>query len=144
VEEGVVRVEETRKGKLQQRIAMRDHMLTADEPEDLGGMDSGPTPYDLLLAALGACTSMTLRMYADRKAWPVERVRVDLTHKRIHAEDCAECETKTGMIDVLTRDIAVIGDLTGEQREKLREIADKCPVHRTITHEMLIPTKIVG
>ena len=144
LEDGVVRVEETRAGKLQQRIAMRDHVLTADEPEDLGGMDSGPTPYDLLLAALGACTSMTLRMYADRKKWPLERVRVDLTHKRIHAEDCADCETETGMIEVLTRDIAVTGDLDEAQREKLLEIADKCPVHRTITHEMHIPTKIVG
>ena len=144
VEEGIVRVEETRAGKLQQQIRMRNHVLTADEPEDLGGMDSGPTPYDLLLAALGACTSMTLRMYADRKQWPLERVRVDLTHKRVHAEDCADCETKVGMIDVLTRDIAVTGDLDEAQREKLLEIADKCPVHRTITHEMLIPTKIVG
>ncbi len=144
VEDGVVRVEETRVGKLQQRIAMRDHVLTADEPEDLGGMDSGPTPYDLLLAALGACTSMTLRMYADRKKWPLERVRVDLTHKRIHAEDCAECDTKTGMIEVLSRDIRLSGDLDEAQREKLLEIADKCPVHRTITHEMHIPTKIVG
>ncbi|MAB15474.1 bifunctional alpha/beta hydrolase/OsmC family protein [Parvibaculum sp.] len=144
LEDGVVRVEETRAGKLQQRIAMRDHVLTADEPEDLGGMDSGPTPYDLLLAALGACTSMTLRMYADRKKWPLERVRVDLTHKRVHAEDCADCETETGMIEVLTRDITVTGDLDEAQREKLLEIADKCPVHRTITHEMHIPTKIVG
>lgn len=144
VEDGVVRVEETRAGKLQQRVRMRDHVLTADEPEDLGGMDSGPTPYDLLLAALGACTSMTLRMYADRKKWPLERVKVDLTHKRIHAEDCAECEASTGMIEVLTRDIALSGDLDEAQREKLLEIADKCPVHRTITHEMHIPTKIVG
>ena len=144
VQEGTVRVEETRAGKLQQRISMRDHVLTADEPEDLGGMDSGPTPYDLLLAALGACTSMTLRMYADRKEWPLERVRVDLTHSRIHAEDCADCETKTGMIEVLSRDITLTGDLDEEQRGKLREIADKCPVHRTITHEMRIPTKIIG
>ncbi|NIJ41925.1 putative redox protein [Parvibaculum indicum] len=144
VENGIVRVEETRAGKLQQRVLVRGHVLTADEPEDLGGMDSGPTPYDLLLAALGTCTSMTLRMYADRKKWPLERVRVDLTHERVHAEDCADCETGTGMIEVLTRDIALSGDLDEAQREKLLEIADKCPVHRTITHEMHIPTKIVG
>ena len=114
-------------------------MLT-DEPTDFGGLDSGPGPYDLVLAGLGACTSMTLRLYAERKALPLERVTVELSHSRIHAADCETCETKEGMVDRIERTIALRGTLDAEQRERLLEIADKCPVHRTLTSEVDIRT----
>jgi uncharacterized OsmC-like protein/fermentation-respiration switch protein FrsA (DUF1100 family) len=133
-------VRETRNGKFQQTIAIGPHRMLADEPIAAGGEDTGPGPYDLLLAGLGACTSMTMRMYADRKSLPLERVTVTLKHSRIHAEDCAECETKAGMLDQIERIIAMEGTLDGEQREKLMEIADKCPVHRTLTSEIHIVT----
>jgi putative redox protein len=136
---GVV-VRETRNSKFQQTIAVGPHRMLADEPVAAGGEDTGPGPYDLLLAGLGACTSMTMRMYADRKSLPLERVTVTLKHSRIHAEDCAECETKAGMLDQIERVIAMEGALDGEQREKLMEIADKCPVHRTLTSEIHIVT----
>src|ERR1700687_903941 len=116
-----------------QQILAGAHALTADEPVEGGGADIGPAPYDLLLAALGACTSMTLGMYARRKLWPLESVTVRLRHSRVYATDCAECETKEGMLDRIDRDIELTGDLTAEQRAKLLEIADKCPVHRTLT-----------
>ncbi|MDU6244245.1 MAG: OsmC family protein, partial [Bradyrhizobium sp.] len=130
-----------RSSKLQQSIALGPHHLTADEPLSVGGQDSGPGPYDLLLAALGACTSMTLRLYADRKVLPLERITVTLRHSKIHAEDCAECETKVGLIDQLEREIHLDGALDDEQRRKLMEIADKCPVHRTLTSEIRIVTR---
>ena len=117
------------------------HRLIADEPSTAGGDDTGPGPYDYLLAALGACTSMTLRLYADRKALPLDRVAVTLRHNRIHAEDCAECETKTGMVDQIEREIAMEGALDPEQRGRLMDIADKCPVHRTLTSEIRIVTR---
>ena len=106
-----------------------------------GGEDSGPGPYDFVLAGLGACTSMTMRMYADRKSLPLERVTVTLKHSKIHAEDCAECETKSGMLDQIDRVIHMEGALDAEQRSKLMEIADKCPVHRTLTSEIHIVTQ---
>ncbi|CCE03736.1 bifunctional alpha/beta hydrolase/OsmC family protein [Bradyrhizobium sp. STM 3809] len=134
-------VRETRSSKLQQSIALGPHRLTADEPLSVGGQDTGPSPYDLLLAALGACTSMTMRLYADRKAVPLDRVTVTLRHSKIHAEDCAECETKVGLIDQLEREIHMDGALDAEQRKKLMEIADKCPVHRTLTSEIRIVTR---
>ncbi len=134
-------VRETRASKLQQSIVLGPHHLTADEPLAVGGQDSGPSPYDLLLAALGACTSMTLRLYADRKFLPLDRVTVTLRHSKIHAEDCAECETKVGLIDQLEREIHIDGALDEEQRSKLMEIADKCPVHRTLTSEIRIATR---
>ena len=134
-------VRETRSSKLQQSIALGPHHLTADEPLSVGGQDSGPSPYDLLLAALGACTSMTLRLYADRKFLPLDRVTVTLRHSKIHAEDCAECETKVGLIDQLEREIHMDGALDDDQRRKLMEIADKCPVHRTLTSEIRIVTR---
>ena len=112
-----------------------------DEPLAAGGNDSGPGPYDYLLAGLGACTSMTMRMYADRKSLPLDRVTVTLKHSKIHAEDCAECETKAGMLDQIERVIAMEGNLDTEQRKKLMEIADKCPVHRTLTSEVRIVTQ---
>lgn len=134
-------VRETRASKLQQTVTMGPHQMLADEPVAAGGQDSGPGPYDLLLASLGACTSMTMRMYADRKSLPMERVTVTLKHSRIHAEDCAECETKAGMLDQIDRVIGIEGALDADQRKRLMEIADKCPVHRTLTSEVRIVTK---
>jgi uncharacterized OsmC-like protein/fermentation-respiration switch protein FrsA (DUF1100 family) len=134
-------VRETRDSKFQQTISTGPHRLLADEPVAAGGEDSGPGPYDFLLASLGACTSMTMRMYADRKSLPLERITVTLQHQKIHAEDCAECETRTGMLDQIDRVIAMEGALDAEQRSKLMEIADKCPVHRTLTSEIRILTR---
>jgi putative redox protein len=138
-EAGVV-VRETRAGKFQQEITAGRHRLLADEPLQVGGSDSGPNPYDLLLAALGACTSMTLRLYADGKSLMLRRVTVRLTHSRIHAADCESCETKSGMLDRIERSIELDGDLDEAQRARLLEIADKCPVHRTLTSEVDIRT----
>lgn len=137
--DGAVRVAESGPGRLTQQISARRHRLTADEPHPVGD-DAGPTPYDLLLSALGACTSMTVRMYADRKQWPLERIVVDSRHFRIHAKDCDECETATGMVDRIDRDITLIGPLDADQRAKLLDIADRCPVHRTLRSEVSIHT----
>ena len=134
-------VRETRASKFQQTVTSGPHQLLADEPVGAGGEDSGPGPYDLLLSALGACTSMTMRMYADRKSLPVERITVTLKHNKIHAEDCAECETREGLIDQIDRVIAIEGALDADQRKRLMEIADKCPVHRTLTSEVRILTR---
>jgi putative redox protein len=136
---GVI-VRETRCGRFQQEINAGRHRLIADEPVAVGGLDSGPNPYDLVLAGLGACTSMTLRLYAERKALPLDRVAVRLRHSRIHAADCENCETKEGMLDRIDRAITLTGDLNREQRQRLVEIADKCPVHRTLTSEIDIKT----
>jgi putative redox protein len=133
-------VRETRNGKFQQTVSVGPHQMVADEPIAAGGDDSGPGPYDYLLAGLGACTSMTMRMYADRKSLPLERVTVTLDHRKIHAEDCAECETRTGMLDQIERVISIEGALDAEQRTRLMEIADKCPVHRTLKSEIRIVT----
>jgi uncharacterized OsmC-like protein/alpha/beta superfamily hydrolase len=143
-EPGEVVVRETRRGTFQQEITAGPHRFLADEPVAAGGLDSGPGPYDLLLAALGACTSMTLRLYADRKQLPLERTRVRLRHSRIHAADCAECETKEGMLDRIERIIGLDGELDAETRKRLVEIADKCPVHRTLTSEIDIRTTEEG
>jgi uncharacterized OsmC-like protein/esterase/lipase len=134
-------VTETGGGKFQQTIAIGPHRLTADEPVAAGGLDSGPGPYDLLLAGLGACTSMTLRIYAEHKKLPLERVSVALSHSKIHAQDCEECETKEGKIDRIERVLTLTGPLSDEQRARLLEIADKCPVHRTLTSEINIRTR---
>jgi uncharacterized OsmC-like protein/pimeloyl-ACP methyl ester carboxylesterase len=133
-------VRETRNSKFQQTVSIGPHRMLADEPVAAGGEDSGPGPYDYLLAGLGACTSMTMRMYADRKSLPLERVTVTLKHSKIYAEDCAECETKAGMLDQIDRTIAMEGTLDADQRKRLMEIADKCPVHRTLTSEIRILT----
>jgi uncharacterized OsmC-like protein/pimeloyl-ACP methyl ester carboxylesterase len=134
-------VRETRNSKFQQAVSIGPHLLLADEPVGSGGEDTGPGPYDFVLAGLGACTSMTMRLYADRKSLPLERTTVTLTHSKIYAEDCAECETKSGMLDQIERVITMEGALDAEQRKKLMEIADKCPVHRTLTSEIHIVTR---
>jgi uncharacterized OsmC-like protein/fermentation-respiration switch protein FrsA (DUF1100 family) len=138
-EDGVT-VEATGEGIFQQRVTVGSHQFLADEPIASGGQESGPGPYDLLIAALGACTSMTIRMYADRKGWDAGRVRVVLHHQKIHAEDCADCETRGGMLDEISREITLPGDLDATQRARLMEIADKCPVHRTLHSEIKIRT----
>ncbi|MBX3678274.1 MAG: OsmC family protein [Rhodocyclaceae bacterium] len=137
-----VRVEETREGKFTQRIVAGGHLLFADEPVSAGGLGSGPSPYDLLLAGLGACTAMTLRMYADMKKLPLERVQVELRHEKIHAQDCADCETKEGKVDRIERVIRLDGNLDAAQQQKLLEIANKCPVHRTLHGEVTVPTRL--
>jgi uncharacterized OsmC-like protein/alpha-beta hydrolase superfamily lysophospholipase len=139
-EPGEVVVRETRHGTFEQDITAGRHHFVADEPVAAGGLDSGPGPYDFLLAALGACTSMTLRLYADRKQLPLERTQVRLRHSRIYAADCSDCETKEGMLDRIDRIISLEGELDAEARKRLLEIADKCPVHRTLTSEIDIRT----
>jgi uncharacterized OsmC-like protein/fermentation-respiration switch protein FrsA (DUF1100 family) len=136
-------VAETRNGTFQQSVSIGPHRLLADEPVAAGGEDTGPGPYDFLLAGLGACTSMTMRLYADRKSLPLERTTVTLRHSKIYAQDCAECETRTGMLDQIERVISMDGALDAEQRKKLMEIADKCPVHRALTSEIRIVTRAV-
>lgn len=136
---GVI-VSETRQGKFQQSVVIGSHHMFADEPLAVGGMDSGPNPYDFLLAGLGACTAMTVRLYAERKALPLHHVCVELNHSKVHASDCQSCDTKPGTLDVINRTIAFEGDLDDGQREKLLEIADKCPVHRTLTSKVDIRT----
>lgn len=126
-----------------QEITAGGHPLRSDEPVPAGGTDTGPNPYDLLLAALGSCTSMTIAMYARRKQWPLDAVTVRLRHSRIHAEDCAECETRAGMIDRIEREVELAGALDAAQRERLLDIANKCPVHRTLVSEIDIRTRLV-
>ncbi len=137
--EGAVTVVETGTGTYTQRIAVGRHELIADEPLPVG-QDAGPNPYDLVLAGLGACTSMTVRMYANRKKWPLDQVRVTLRHSRIHAKDCADCETDKGMLDQIDREIELIGDLDDTQRQRLMDIAERCPVHQTLTSQVHITT----
>lgn len=140
---GEVIVAETGTGKYEQTISAGRHRLRADEPVAAGGSDNGPSPYDLLLAGLGACTSMTIRMYATQKQWPLAGISVKLTHAKVHAEDCADCDAKVGKIDRIEREITIEGDLDEAQREKLLEIANKCPVHRTLHSEVRIQTRLV-
>src|SRR5580700_9280324 len=134
-------VREIRNSKFQQTVSVGPHRLLAHEPVAAGGGDSGPGPYDFLLAALGACKSMTMRLYADRKSLPLERATVTLHHSKIHAQDCAECETREGMLDQIDVAIGLEGALDAEQRKRILEIADKCPVHRTLTSEIRIVTR---
>ena len=140
---GTVEVRETRTGPLAQRVSAGRHVLVAGEPVAVGGDDAGPGPYDYLLAALGACTSMTMRLYADRKGLAAERFSVRLSHRRVHAQDCADCETKEGNIGEITRDITIEGDIPEAARARLMEIADQCPVHETLTHEIKIRSRLV-
>jgi len=139
---GKVLVRETREGKFTNQVFVGAHVIRADEPLEAGGLDTGPGPYDLLCASLGACTSMTLRAYADFKGIPLERVSVELEHNKIYAADCAECETREGRLDRIDRQITLEGELDAQQRAKLLEIADKCPVHRTLHSEVLIKTRL--
>jgi putative redox protein len=135
-------VRETGAGRFAQSVRAGRHQFTADEPAAYGGTDTGPSPYDLLLASLGACTSMTLRAYAELKQLPLERVTVRLKHSKVHAQDCAECETREGKIDRIEREIELAGALDDAQRAKLIEISNKCPVHRTLQSEVHIPTSL--
>jgi uncharacterized OsmC-like protein len=126
-----------------QDITTGRHQLVVDEPLAAGGTDTGPGPYDLLIAALGACTSMTVSLYARRKQWPLEGVTVKLRHSKIHAVDCEDREKKDGMLDAIERDVELHGALTEEQRARLLEIANKCPVHETLTSEISIRTRLL-
>jgi uncharacterized OsmC-like protein len=126
-----------------QKIEIGQHRIEADEPVSFGGKDTGSSPYDLLLAALGACTSMTIGLYARKRKWPLANITVSLRHFKIHATDCEECETKEGKIDRIALEIHLDGALTDEQRAKLMEIAGKCPVHQTLTSEINIKTRAV-
>jgi putative redox protein len=130
-------------GGFLQEIRIGPFRLRSDEPVEQGGTGQGPTPYALLCAALGACTSMTLRLYARSKGWPLDEVLVVVRHNKIYAMDCAECETREGRLDQIEREITLIGKLDDAQRKRLMEIADKCPVHRTLTSEVRIVTRLV-
>jgi putative redox protein len=141
--EGVVVVEDSGAGLFGETVRVGTHVLAGDEPATSGGDDTGPDPYEYLLTALGTCTAMTLRLYARQKKWPLEKVTVRLKHDKIHASDCAECETKDGKIDRMERLIHLDGPLSDEQRARLLEIANKCPVHRTLMSEIVIPTRLV-
>ncbi len=141
--EGEVTVREEA-GGLAQTIEAGRHLLRADEPTRVqGGGDTGPTPYDLLLASLGACTSMTLRMYANHKKWPLESVSVGLRHSKVHAQDCQDCESSSSKVDRIDRELSLAGPLSDEQRTRLMEIADRCPVHRTLENEKEIRTTLL-
>lgn len=124
-----------------EEILIGGHKLLGDEPRDVGGTDAGPGPYELLLAALGTCTCITVRMYAERKHWPLEAVQVALTHAKVHAEDCVACETEVRSIDQIDMEITLTGGLSTDQRQRLLEIAEKCPVHRTLTSQVRITTR---
>ena len=139
---GTVLVVESGEGPFKQYLLDGRHQLIADEPLPAGGKDAGPNPYELLLMGLGACTAMTLRLYARRKQWPLERVAVRLSHARIHAEDCAECETRSGLVDRIECEIELSGPLDAAQRTRVMEIAEMCPVHRTLTSEINIRSRL--
>jgi len=125
-------------------VTANGYALVADEPASLGGTNTGPTPYEYLLAALGSCTAITVRIYADRKGWPLKSVTVRLSHHRIHARDCQKCETKDGRIDYISRDLELMGTLDASQLARLLGIAERCPVHQTLTSEVVIDTNLVG
>lgn len=126
-----------------EEIVVGGHRLLADEPSEAGGTDAGPGPYELLLAALGTCTCVTVRMYAERKHWPLEAVHVALTHAKVHAEDCVACETEARSLDQIDMEVSFTGELSAEQRQRLLAIAGKCPVHRTLTSQVRINTRAV-
>ncbi len=140
---GTVRVSERRLGKFTTLVQTPAHAIYADEPASAGGNDTGLSPYELLQAALGACTVMTLRLYAEHKQISLARASVDISHDKIHATDCADCETREGKVDRIQRRLTLEGDLDAEQRSKLLEIADKCPVHRTLHGEVKVQTMLV-
>ncbi|MEX1250806.1 MAG: alpha/beta fold hydrolase [Hyphomonas sp.] len=136
--QGSVVAEEAGQGPYTNLVRSGRHSLMADEPVDVGGADAGPSPYDLLAASLAACKSMTMRMYANRKQWKVDQIAVSVKHDKVHAADCADCETREGKIDVFTVSLTIEGDLDAEQRARLIEISGKCPVHRTLMSEVKI------
>lgn len=139
-----VTVRESGRGALEQDIEAGQHRLIADEPPEAGGGDAGPDPYAYLLAALGACTTMTLRLYADHKKWPLEQASVRLNHRKVHAKDCEDCETRDGKIDWIERSLVLKGSrLSSDQRRRLVEIAERCPVHRTLHSEVRVDTKLI-
>ena len=123
-------------------VVAGDHALVADEPRSAGGTDTGPTPYDLLAAALATCTTMTLRMYAEHKKLDLESATARVTHGRVHADDCADCEQAEGQIHEFQRELVLQGDLSDAQRQRMLEIADRCPVHRTLHHEIRVRTRL--
>jgi putative redox protein len=129
-------------GKFTQMMLDGEHVLLADEPRDFGGGGRGPSPYRLLLMALGSCTSMTLRLYAERKNWPVERIMVRLRHFRDYATDCKDCLDKNVAIERIERIIEIAGDLDAAQHQRLLEIAEKCPVHRTLQAQIRIDSRL--
>ena len=135
-------VEESGPGQFADIVRAGRHVLSADEPFAAGGTDTGPSPYEYLLAGLGTCTTMTLRMYVKKKGWSVGRISVLVTHDRVHAQDCADCDENDIKLDRITRSIRVEADLDDERRQKLLEIANKCPVHRTLTSKITIDTKL--
>lgn len=137
-------VTESGTGKFTQTITAGNHTLTADEPASVGGNDAGPSPYDFLLAGLGACTAMTIRMYANLKNIPLQKVTVELHHEKRYEEDCVNCDNNQSKMDHIDRSIKLEGALTPEQRDKLLEIANKCPVHRTLTSRIVIATNLVS
>lgn len=141
--EGVTRVSEADPSSFTQDISVEGHHLIADEPESYGGNYLGPSPYQLVAAGLGACTSMTIRMYARQKKIPLDHVQVDVSHSKIHAQDCSSCEQEKGKVDQFVRQITLTGDLLDEQRQRLLEIADRCPVHRTLEGKIHIMTVLV-
>jgi putative redox protein len=129
---------------LRQAISVGPHHLLADEPKTSGGSDDGPDPYELLLSALGSCTNMTLRMYADRKKWPLKEIRVILTHSKNYATDCINCEQPAARLDRIEARITLMGELSAEQRQRLLEIANLCPVHKSLTSRIDIHTELVN
>jgi len=135
-------VQDSPAGPFAETILVGKHVLLADEPTADGGNDTGPNPYDYLLAALGSCTGMTVRSYARVKHWPLEHITVRLKHDKIYAVDCSTCETKEGKVDKIDRVIELQGPLTDDQRKRLLEIAERCPVHRTLTSEISIMTRL--
>jgi putative redox protein len=141
VQPGSIVVASTGAGRFDQILLDGRHTLRADEPTAAGGADAGPGPYELLLMSLGSCTSMTVHMYAERHKWPLEQVVVRLRHERRHAQDCADCEKPDALLDHIDKQIELIGVLDEQQRKRLLEIADHCPVHRTLTSKIIIRTE---
>jgi putative redox protein len=135
-------VEESGPGQFAGIVRAGRHVLSADEPFASGGTDTGPSPYEYLLAALGTCTTMTLRMYVKKKGWAVGRISVLVSHDRVHAEDCTNCDENDVKLDRITRTIRIEADLDDERRQRLLEIANKCPVHRTLTSKITIETRL--
>ena len=141
---GLVVVADMNRNGLAQFLLDGRHELSADEPVESGGGDVGPNPYELLLMSLGACTSMTIRLFARRRNWPLERTIVRLRHSRIHAADCERCDDKKSLLDHIDVEVELVGELTDPQRTQLKAIAEKCPVHRTLASPISIATTLAS